>query len=119
MVQRDFPVLRMHGCCMTPSNWPVQWIFSAVGIDSYNHGLEFPKASEVQLGKDEAGTPAELTALSQDFFDYMNEWQLMTHIAEIAVAPLYRTTDISEWNMRPSTNNRLGGIKHPEWVRPR
>lgn len=116
MVQRDFPVLRMHGCCMVPASWPVQWIMSSIGIDSYNHGLEFPKATEVQQGKDTASSTEEILALSKDFVDYMSEWQLGTGIAEMDVAPLYRTEDIASWNMRPSTNNRLAGIKHPEWV---
>jgi ABC-type transport system substrate-binding protein len=119
MVQRDYPVLRMHGTGMTPRTWPSEWIFSAVGIDSYNHGLEFPAATKAQQAKDIAESADELIKISQEFMEFMDEWQLMTHIAELPVAPLYRTTDISEWNMRPSTNNRLGGIKHPEFVRPR
>lgn len=117
MVQREFPVLRIHGCCTAPVSWPGHWIMSALGIDSYNHGLEFPKASEAQIGKDNASSSQEILDISKDFMDYMSEWQLMAAVAELDVAPIYRSVDIAEWTMRPSTNNRLGGIKHPEWVR--
>jgi ABC-type oligopeptide transport system substrate-binding subunit len=119
MVQRDFPVLRMHGCCTSPVDWPGEWIFSGYGIDSYNHGLEFPKASETMAFKTTSTDVDAVLAKSKEFVDYMSEWQLMSAIAEIDVAPLYNTQSISSWDMRPLTNNRLGGVKSPEGIRLR
>jgi ABC-type oligopeptide transport system substrate-binding subunit len=119
MVQREFPVLRMHSCCKTPTDWPGQWTMSAVGIDSYNYGLEFPEASRVQLGKASTTDSEVIAELSKDFVQYVHDWELVTAVAEIDVAPLYNTDKVAEWDMRPLTNNRLGGIKSPEKVKLR
>lgn len=92
---------------------------SAVGIDSYNHGLEFPVASKVANAKAVTSDPDEVRALSLEFVNFISEWQLMTTVAEIQVAPLYRGDLIASWEMRPLTNNRLGGVKSPEGVKLR
>lgn len=119
MVQREFPVLRMHGCCTTPVEWPHEWQWSTLGINSYNRGLEVPLATRIQVAKIESKDAAELTQLSQEMVQYMFDWQLEAGVAELTIAPLYRTDTIADWKMNPSTNNRLGGIKQPEWVRPK
>jgi ABC-type oligopeptide transport system substrate-binding subunit len=119
MLQREFPVLRMHSCCKTPTDWPGQWTMSATGINAYNYGLEFPEATRVQLGKASSTDPEVVTQLSTDFVQYVSDWELVTSVAEIDVAPLYNTDKVASWDMRPLTNNRLGGIKSPEKVRLR
>jgi hypothetical protein len=73
----------------------------------------------VQLGKASSTDPEEIAQLSRDFVQYVHDWELITAVAEIEVAPLYNSDRIAEWDMRPLTNNRLGGIKSPENVRPR
>lgn len=117
MVQREFPVLRMHSCCLTPVEWPDEYSFSALGINAYNYGIEVPKATENYNAKIEATDPDEVMRLSTELVDYLYEWRLIASIAELDIVPLYRANDIAEWQMRPSINNRLGGIRHPEWVR--
>jgi peptide/nickel transport system substrate-binding protein len=119
MVQREFPVLRMHSCCTTPVDWPGQWTMSAVGIDSYNYGLEFPKSTEVQIIKTTTTDNDAVLQASQEWIDYISDWQLISAIAQIDVAPLYRADEISEWEMRPHTNDRIGGFKSPEGVQLR
>ena len=60
LVTRTFPVLRMHGCCGWPGTWPIEFIWSSYGRGGYNHGLEIPKASEVN-GFKQANTDPELS----------------------------------------------------------
>ncbi len=117
LVSRTFPVLRMHGCCTDPAPWPREWIWSALGVNSYNHGLEVPKASEIQQKKVAATDVAVMSALTTEMTQYISDWQLLAAIAEVEDAPLFSNKSIAEWQMSPLINNRLGGIRNPEWVR--
>ncbi len=119
LVSRTFPVLRMHGCCTDPGPWPREWIWSALGVNSYNHGLEVPKATEVMRKKLAAKDEAEMAQLTVEMTDYISQWQLLAAIVEVATAPLYNSNRIADWQMSPYINTRLGGIRNPEYVRPK
>ena len=121
LVTRTFPVLRMHPCCGGPSTWPLEQIWSSYGRNGYNHGLEVPKAAEVNKIKNETADQEVLYQVSVEMRQYFHEWALMPAIIEAPSNALYNVNAIDGalWaeGMRPMLQFRNGGISEIEWIK--
>ena len=47
---------------------------------------------------------------------YQFDQSLWPGVFEVAVAPMYNPTLVASWDLAPPGNNRVGGVKHPEFI---
>ena len=117
LVTRTFPVLRMHGCCGWPGTWPIEFIWSSYGRGGYNHGLEIPKASEVNGFKQENTDPVMLKEKAVEMRQYLYDWALLPAIVAAPGRMIYDSEAVESWKMRPFLQFRHDGIHDLEWVK--
>ena len=121
LVTRTFPVLRMHACCGGPSTWPLEQIWSSWGRNGYNHGIELPKAAEINKIKNETADQDVLYQATVEMRQYFHDWALMPAIVEAPSNALYNVNKIDgeTWaqGMRPMLQFRNGGISEIEWIK--
>ena len=119
LVTRTFPVLRMHGCCGWPGTWPIEFIWSSYGRGGYNHGLEIPKASEVNGFKQANTDPVMLKDAAVEMRQYLYDWALLPAIVAAPGRMIYDGEAVESWQMRPFLQFRHDGIHDLEWVKLR
>lgn len=117
LVTRTFPVLRMHGCCGWPGTWPIEFIWSSYGRGGYNHGLEIPKASEVNGFKQANTDPVLLKEAAVEMRQYLYDWALLPAIVAAPGRMIYDGEAVESWKMRPFLQFRHDGIHDLEWVK--
>ena len=117
LVTRTFPVLRMHGCCGWPGTWPIEFIWSSYGRGGYNHGLEIPKASEVNGFKQNNTDPVLLKDKAVEMRQYLYDWALLPAIVAAPGRMIYDSEAVESWKMRPFLQFRHDGIHDLEWVK--
>ena len=119
LVTRTFPVLRMHGCCGWPGTWPIEFIWSSYGRGGYNHGLELPKASEVNGFKQSNTDPVLLKEKAVEMRQYLYDWALLPAVVASPGRMIYDVNAVESWKMRPFLQFRHDGIHDLEWVQLR
>jgi len=122
-INRTSDQLSFFGASGSPAVWPIDWLLSAIVAledgsagGGFNSGVEHPEASTAQLFKLSSDDAAASFAATEVVKGYQFDQGLWPGVFEVAVAPMYNPSLIASWDLAPPGNNRIGGVKHPEFI---
>ncbi len=103
--------------------WPQDWLLSAIVAledgsagGGFNSGVEIPASSTSQVFKLSNNDDDAAFAATEVVKGFQFDQGLWPGVFEVNTAPMYNTSLIESWDLAPPGNNRVGGVKHPEFI---
>jgi len=122
-INRTSDQLSFFGASGSPAVWPIDWLLSAIVAledgtagGGFNSGVEIEASSVAQIFKLSSDDAAASFAATEKVKQYHFDQSLWPGVFEVAVAPMYNPSLIASWDLAPPGNNRIGGVKHPEFI---
>jgi ABC-type transport system substrate-binding protein len=122
-INRTSDQLSFFGASGSPAVWPIDWLLSAIVANEdgtpgggFNSGVEIEPSSTAQVFKLSSDDAAASFAATEVVKAYHFEQALWPGVFEVAQAPMYNPALIESWDLAPPGNNRVGGVKHPEFI---
>jgi peptide/nickel transport system substrate-binding protein len=104
------------GVSTFPTLWPKGLTLSSLSDGGYNCNIESPVIAKIFSTMAGESDQAKLKTLANEFFDYLNDQQLVIGVVEYPAHGFYDPKKIVEWKMRPEGKG-TGVINSPEWIK--